>query len=242
MCTLVDFHSCQMFPQWGLLITSLMRSHETPSTRDRSIPRRLRRWVSTKSSISQLTFLNFIVLLRVGFRRPFGVRSVIAYPTGEIVSGSGYLKGIAETETDKFPVGFSVDYCTQIAILRHVRTYPHGEKKVIFECSSVGTSAHHHIAVLRTPEYNVTGIAKRTTHITWKLTTKRCLPLCRPAWVIGVQLTGEQAEHEPRKNVWRGAQDIERSLILVPSTKRTRASEIAQHAKLNLLAVEFFSE
>ena len=34
-------------------------SHKNRSTRDRSIPRSLKTWVSTKSSISQLTFFNF---------------------------------------------------------------------------------------------------------------------------------------------------------------------------------------
>ena len=43
-------------PQEGL--TSFMRSHKTRSTRDRSIPHSLQRWPSTKSSISQLTFVN----------------------------------------------------------------------------------------------------------------------------------------------------------------------------------------
>ena len=47
-----DTISCS--PQWGLK-TSLMRSCKTRSTLDRSIPRSLQRWVSTKSSISQLT-------------------------------------------------------------------------------------------------------------------------------------------------------------------------------------------
>ena len=40
-----------------------MRSHKTRSTRDRSIPRSSQKGVSTKSSISQLTFLNFIILI-----------------------------------------------------------------------------------------------------------------------------------------------------------------------------------
>ena len=39
----------------------LMRSHETRSTRDRSISRSLQRWVSAKSSISQLTSCHFII-------------------------------------------------------------------------------------------------------------------------------------------------------------------------------------
>ena len=41
-------------PRWRL--TFLMRSHKTRSTRHRSIPRSLQRWVALKSSISQLTF------------------------------------------------------------------------------------------------------------------------------------------------------------------------------------------
>ena len=45
-------------PQWGL-ITSLMRLHKTRSSLDRSIPRSLQRWGSTKSSISQLTFFSY---------------------------------------------------------------------------------------------------------------------------------------------------------------------------------------
>ena len=40
-----------------------MRSHKTRSTRDRSIPRSLQRWVSTKCSISRLTFLHFIIYI-----------------------------------------------------------------------------------------------------------------------------------------------------------------------------------
>ena len=59
-CTLTEFHSCQIFsPQQGL--TSLMRSHKTRSARDRSIPHSWQMWVSTKSSISQLTFFYFIM-------------------------------------------------------------------------------------------------------------------------------------------------------------------------------------
>ena len=41
-----------------------MRSHKTRSTRDRSIPRSLRRQDSTKSSISQLTFFHLIIYTR----------------------------------------------------------------------------------------------------------------------------------------------------------------------------------
>ena len=40
-------------------LTSLMRSHRIRMTRDRSIPHSLQRWVSTKSSISQLMFFWF---------------------------------------------------------------------------------------------------------------------------------------------------------------------------------------
>ena len=46
-------------PHQGLF---LMRLDKTRSTRDRSIPRSLQRWVSTKSSISQLTFFRFIIV------------------------------------------------------------------------------------------------------------------------------------------------------------------------------------
>ena len=55
---------------------------------------------------------------------------------------SVFFKEITETETGKFPVGYSVGYYTQMAILRNVRT-PMEQKNVAFECSSVGTSAHH---------------------------------------------------------------------------------------------------
>ena len=40
-----------------------MRSRKTRSTRDRGIPRSMRILVSTKCSISQLTFFNFIIIL-----------------------------------------------------------------------------------------------------------------------------------------------------------------------------------
>ena len=36
-----------------------MRSHKTRSTRDQSVPRSLERWVSTKTSILQLSFFSF---------------------------------------------------------------------------------------------------------------------------------------------------------------------------------------
>ena len=42
-------------------------------------------------------------------------------------------------------------------------------------------------------------------------------------------LTGEKAEHEPRKNGRSSAQD-ERSLILFPKRKLTRASKTTQHS------------
>ena len=42
-------------------LTSLMRSHKIRSTRDQSVPRSLLRWVSTKSSVSQLRLLYFTV-------------------------------------------------------------------------------------------------------------------------------------------------------------------------------------
>ena len=42
-----------------------MRSHKTRGTRDRSISHSLQRWVSTKSSISQLTFFYFIIMFKV---------------------------------------------------------------------------------------------------------------------------------------------------------------------------------
>ena len=55
-CTAVRF--CP--PQQGLVIF-LMRSHKTRSTRDQStITHSLQRWVSTKSSISQLTFFSLL--------------------------------------------------------------------------------------------------------------------------------------------------------------------------------------
>ena len=61
-------------PQWGL--TFLTRLHKTRSTRDRSIPRSVQRWVSTKSSISQLTFFHFRIHVA-----PFCCSKPIAYCT-----------------------------------------------------------------------------------------------------------------------------------------------------------------
>ena len=42
-----------------------MRSHKARSTRDRSISHSLQIWVSTKSSIPQLTFFKFIIIFKV---------------------------------------------------------------------------------------------------------------------------------------------------------------------------------
>jgi len=64
-----------------------MRSHETRSTRDRSIPRSLRRWVSTKPSTSQLTFLLSLDQLFWDFFEPFisGVFSDLRSPEIRII-------------------------------------------------------------------------------------------------------------------------------------------------------------
>ena len=47
-----------------------MRLHKTRSTRDRSIPRSLQGSVSTKSSISQLTFFHFIIMTVISSQHP----------------------------------------------------------------------------------------------------------------------------------------------------------------------------
>ena len=56
-------------------------------------------------------------------------------------------RNITETETENFPVGYSVGYFTLQGLLRHVRT-PMGKKNVFFECASAGTSAHYHTTVI----------------------------------------------------------------------------------------------
>ena len=59
--TFTEFHSGQIVsPSVGL--TFLMRWHKIRSTRDRTIPRSLERWVSTKSSISHLTSFHLVII------------------------------------------------------------------------------------------------------------------------------------------------------------------------------------
>ena len=66
-------------PQWGL--TTFFMSHKTRSARDRSIPRSLQRWGSTKSSISQLTFLFFKYYIVYHNNRPRVLLNIVHITT-----------------------------------------------------------------------------------------------------------------------------------------------------------------
>ena len=75
--------------------------------------------------------------------------------------------------------------------------YPHEKETVLVECSSVVTSAHHHIDL--TILHALQGVQQTLPEKT------ACICLCSSAWWVtllaySLQLTGEKAEHEIRKH------------------------------------------